>query len=414
MIMLLKLFPKTSATYLAFLLVSTASLVGCGQSTTVNQAPTIPVKFLEVQPGQAINGSDFVGALEAVQKVEVKAQIQGQVQQILARPGERVTANQVIMVLQPDQTQPEFEGSVVALRNAQVQREAAVRQQEVAQAKLATAKSDLELAQTNFNRADYLLEQGAVGKFQYDLAKNNLDTARNQLKVAQEELRMAGVNIREADGRIREAQTQVQSAKVNVDFKQIASPINGIVGDILPNVGDYISTGQTLTLITRNEAFDLRIAIPASHIEQLRLGLPVELTDPATQGKIGVGEINFISPNVDNQAQSILVKARFSNPNNKLKNGQFVQARVIWGTSPGILVPVTAVTRTGAQGFVFVKAQGDAEANTDQFIVQQRPVALGEIQGNFYEIKQGIKVGEQIAVSNILRLRNGILVAPES
>lgn len=400
--------------YLSVLLISTSFIGGCGQSETTSQPPAIPVKVLEVKPGQAQSGSEFVGTLEAVQRVELKAQIEGQVQQILTQPGAVVSANTLMMVLKPDQTQPQFEGSVVALQNVQIQREAAVRQQEVAQAKLATAQSDFELAQTNFNRADYLLEQGAVGKFQYDLAKNSLDTARNQVKVAQEELRVAAVNIREAEGRIREAQTQVQSARVNVDFKQIVAPMNGVVGDIPVNVGDYITIGQTLTHLTKNDAFDLRISIPANKIDQLRLGLPVELTDPSTQRKLGLGEINFISPNVDNQAQSVLVKARFNNPNNQLKNGQFVQSRVIWGESSGILVPVTAVTRTGAQGFVFVISKAESSTNASQLVVKQQPVKLGEIQGNEYEIQSGINAGDQIAISNILRLRNGTAITPES
>jgi RND family efflux transporter MFP subunit len=146
----------------------------------------------------------------------------------------------------------------------------------------------------------------------------------------------------------------------------------------------------------------------------LRAGLPVELIDPNTKEKIATGSINFISPDVNSQAQSVLVKARFSNQNGQLKNGQYVQARVIWGQSPGILVPVTAVSRTGGQGFVYVITTENAGTESAQSVVEQRPVVLGNIQGDQYEIVKGIQSGEEIAVSNILKLRNGSPVQPQS
>jgi RND family efflux transporter MFP subunit len=206
----------------------------------------------------------------------------------------------------------------------------------------------------------------------------------------------------------------VDTAQVNVGFKQVLSPMTGIIGDILVNPGDYITTGQTVTSITQNQALDLRISVPSNYGDELRLGLPVELIDPNTKQKIATGSINFISPNVNAQAQAVLVKARFLNQDNQLKNGQFVQAKVIWGQNSGILVPVTAVTRTGGQGFVYVITKDKANTEASQTLVEQRPVVLGEIQGDQYEIVKGIQPGEQIATSNILKLRNGSPVQPQS
>jgi len=153
--------------------------------------------------------------------------------------------------------------------------------------------------------------------------------------------------------------------------------------------------------------------VPSTYNSRLRLGLPVELIDPNTNQKIATGNINFISPNVNPQAQSVLAKARFSNQSSQLKNGQFVQAKVIWVQNPGLLVPVTAVTRTGDQGFVFVVNEETKDQKT-QTIAEQRPVRLGEIIGDQYEIVKGIKSGEQIAVSNIQKLKNGVPIQPES
>ena len=386
----------------------------CGKGeTTAQSQPPIPVKVETLSSGRVRDVSEFVGALEASEQVIVKPEIQGQIQQIMVQPGDRVSRGTPIMTLKPDQTAPQYESAQVAVMNARTAREAAIRERGVAQAQLSTAKSDLDLAQTNFGRAKYLLEQGAIGQYHYDQAKNELDGARNRVTSAQERLQVAMVGIRQADGNIRQAQAQADVAKVNVGFKQIISPIDGIVGDIPLKLGDYVTLGQTLTTITQNQALDLRISIPSNENSKLRLGLPVELIDPNTKQKLALGSISFISPNVNPQAQSVLVKARFSNESGQLKNGLFVQAKVIWTQSPGILVPVTAVTRTGGQGFVFVVNETTKDQKTET-VVEQRPVTLGAVQGDRYEIVNGIKQGDQIAVSNILKLRNGTSVQPQS
>lgn len=395
-----------------------ASLVGsCSQrdpSQETSQPTAIPVQWQKIAPGDVQEISEFVGTLEAAETVEVRPEVQGQIQQIFVQPGDRVEQGTPIMVLRPDQTVPQLEGTVAALDNARTAREAAIRQREVVQAQLATAQSDLELANTNYDRAQYLLGQGAIGQYQYDQAKNNRDSAQNRLTAAQEQLRVAEVGIRQAEGNIQQAQAQVNAARVSVDFKQILAPISGIVGDLAVKTGDVVSTGQSVTTITQNSALDLRLAIPSNNLSRLRPGLTVELVDPNTKQKIGTGSISFISPNVDSQAQSILAKARFLNQNGQLKNGQYVQARVVWGQDSGILVPMTAVTRTGSQGFVYVLSSGDPTASPPQTIVEQRPVVLGTLQGDQYEVIEGIQPGEQIAVSNILRLRNGAPVQPQS
>lgn len=410
---MVKYTPSRTRLWLVLLCIS-VFVNACGKNEPVAKAqPPISVRVETLSLDKVQDSTEFVGNLEAAKWVELKPEIQGQVQEIFVQPGERVAPGSPIMVLKPDQTVPQFEAAKVAVSNAKTARVASVREREVAVADLSSAQSDLELAETNYGRAKYLLGQGAIGQFTYDQAKNNLDIARNRLKSAKERLRVADVGIQQADGNIQQAQAQAQAAGINVGFKQIMSPIDGVVGDIKVNVGDYVTTGQTVTTITQNDELDLRLSVPSGNISKLRFGLPVELVDPNTKQKIGTGSVNFISPNVSPQAQSILIKARFSSQSGRLKNGQFVQARIIWGQSPGILVPVTAVTRTGGQGFVFVVNE-NTDSKENQTIVEQRPVTLGQVKGDQYEIVNGIKPGEQIATSNILKLRNGAPIQPES
>ena len=120
------------------------------------------------------------------------------------------------------------------------------------------------------------------------------------------------------------------------------------------------------------------------------------------------GRINFISPEVDQANQSILAKFTFPN-NEDLREGQFVRTRVIWRSNPGILVPTVAVTRLGGQAFVFV-AETVSESGETRQVAKQKPIELGAIQGQQYQVISGVDAGEAIITSRILDLVDGAAI----
>jgi multidrug efflux pump subunit AcrA (membrane-fusion protein) len=135
----------------------------------------------------------------------------------------------------------------------------------------------------------------------------------------------------------------------------------------------------------------------------------VELIDPNTKKRLVTGSINFISAEVDTGTQAVLAKARFSNKGGNLREGQFVKARVIWSERSGVLLPTVAVSNVGAQSFVFV-----AQKTGSKQTVRRQPVKLGAIQGQSYQVIDGVKPGDQIAVTRILNLKDGSPIQPES
>ena len=98
-----------------------------------------------------------------------------------------------------------------------------------------------------------------------------------------------------------------------------------------------------------------------------------------------------------------------------------MSVRVIWDEKPGILVPTTAVSTLGGQNFVYVASEqqpdevnnqdhnsnSQSEGTSSSLIAEQRPVKLGNIQDQSYQVISGLKEGDEIAVSNILSLRDG-------
>jgi RND family efflux transporter MFP subunit len=178
------------------------------------------------------------------------------------------------------------------------------------------------------------------------------------------------------------------------------------VGDFGLEVGDYVTTGQVLTTVNQNNSFDLQIPIPINHAVQLHPGLLVQLLDPTTNRPLSTGSIYFVSPQTNSSVQSVATRARFSNANGRLRDSQYVKARVIWSTRPGILVPTEAVSPIGGQNFVFV-AQNSTANGKNQMVASQVPVTLGNIQGQSYQVVSGLKAGDRVIVSGVQKLRNG-------
>lgn len=410
------------------LVLLTLPLASCGDNNTQASAPSaVPVKLQVVQPSAVIESSQFIGTLESATKVDLRPETQGQIVNVLVQPGDRVDPGTPILTIQPGQTVPQLEGAEAGVNAAQANQRAMVDQLqvaeknlEVAQTELASAQSSRDLAETNYERTSFLLSQGAIGRYDYDRARTELEIAGNRVDAAQKKVAAAEASVSQAqavvdqaNAGIQQAQAQVSAAAVNVGFKQIVAPIAGTVGEIFFKVGDVVSGGQTLTSIVQNDALDLRLSVPSNRLDQLRQGLTVELIDPVTRDRLGTGAINFISPTVDAAAQVVLVKAQFPNPNGRLRNGQSVEARIVWARDTGVLIPTNAVLQVSGKSFAYVAETDDSQGEPQQ-VARMRPVELGEMQEQNYQVIDGLNPGENLVVSGILRLRDGVPIQPES
>jgi RND family efflux transporter MFP subunit len=367
-----------------------------------------------LQPGTLEESSEFIGALEAEQRVELKPEVSGRVTQILVASGDVVGAGQPIIQLRPDQAQAEVAGAQAGAEAARFGRDAAQAQVEAAQAQVLQAQAEVQLAQVEFNRTQQLTSSGALSRQDLDTARNRLEVAQATQRQTEESLKAAQSQLQQATATFDQAQAQVNVNQESLGFKQVSSPVSGLVGDIPLRVGDFVDVGQTITSIIQNRELFLRIQVPTTRANQLRTGLPVELLDPDTGAPLATGSLSFISPDVNANAQSILVKARFPNEAGSLRDGQFVRARVIWSTKTALLVPTVAVSRIAGQSFVFVTDQQTTDGGQTLQVASQRPVQLGPIQGNSYQVLEGLQAGDEVVITNILKLQDGVPIAPEA
>lgn len=415
-----------------------------GLEASQQQTRKFPVSLQKAETDLFENSSDFVGTLEAQQRVTLRPEMAARIVEISARSGQFVKAGTPIMQLRLDRSRAQLNAATAnvniqraartnaqaSLRTAQARLREAEERKESAVAQLERQTAEVALQEAEFKRTQTLVEEGAQSKQELDIQTRNVKTAiasRNSaqkdlnavqagVKASSEEVEAARASLDRENAALKQAQFQANVESENLEDTRIVAPVSGVVGDITLKVGDYVNVGQELTTLTLNNTLEVRFSVPSERGSQLRPGLPVELRVKKEEGEpVATGKISFIAPEVDNDAQAITAKATFPNPNGKLRSEQFVRARVIWDRNPAILIPTFAVSRVGNQAFVFV-AQTDKDSNSGevQQVAKQKPVKLGAIQGNSYQVLEGLKGDETIVTSGILNLSDGALIVPES
>jgi multidrug efflux pump subunit AcrA (membrane-fusion protein) len=163
-----------------------------------------------------------------------------------------------------------------------------------------------------------------------------------------------------------------------------------------------------ITTIDDREGLEAYINVPVDRAPDLRVGLTAQLLDG--DGKVVASNpITFVAPRVDPATQTVLAKSLLKDVPPHIKVQQYVRTRVIWRSRPGLTVPIVAALRINGQYFVYVAEQGPQGG----LIARQRPVQLGEVEGNNYVVKSGLKAGDKLIVSGIQKIADGAPVQPQ-
>ena len=353
---------------LAILLLSAA---GCGDAPQAGGPggpgggmPPAEVKTVTLAPKPVPRTSEFVATLQSRASTTIQPQVDGIVTRILVKSGDRVRAGQPLVQIDPDKQA----ASVASLEAARVARQA-----------------DVAYAKQQLDRMQKLVEAGAVSRQELEQAQTAYDTAQAQLDAIRQ---------------------QIRQGRVELQYYRVTAPTAGVVGDIPVRTGDRVTTSTEITTVDQAQGLEVYISVPLEQSGELRVGLPVELLD--SDGKaISTHPITFVAPRADNDTQSVLVKAQIRERPEGLRVMQYVRARIIWSNAPQMTVPVVAVNRMAGQYFVFV-----AESADQGTVARQKPVTVGEIVGDDYVVRGGLKPGERVIVSNLQKIGDGAPVKP--
>lgn len=324
------------------------------------QAPAgIPVKVETAKLVSVKDTTEYVATLKSRDTAVIMPQVEGQITHIYVHSGSRVAAGTALMQIDPDKQQATLKT-----------------QEDTVTAKQAEVKWD----EQEFERNSGLYAAKVISKQALDQSKTALDQARAQLLALQ---------------------AQVRQETVQLHYYRVTAPSAGIVGDIPVRVGDRVTTTTPLTTVDKPGSLEAYVYVPIERSSQLKPNLPVQIIDQSGD-VIAESRINFISPQVDSTTQTVLAKAPITNSNDKLRNAQFIHARIVWGAQDRTVVPVLAVSRLGGQYFAFVAEQQDGKT-----VAHQKPLRIGDMTGNNYVVLEGIKPGDKIIVSGTQFLIDG-------
>jgi RND family efflux transporter MFP subunit len=310
--------------------------------------------------------SEYVATLKSRDSAVIRPEVEGQVTAVLVHSGERVEAGTALVQIDPQK------------------QEATLKSQQDARA---AKRANLEFARQQYERLSGLQAQGVVSRQDLDQAKTALDSAQAELE---------------------SLEAQVREQQVQLRYYRVSAPTGGVIGDIPVRVGDRVTVSSVLTTLDQPTGLEAYIAVPVERAPQLRSGLAVEIVDAAGK-RLAATQLSFVSPQVDDQTQTVLAKAPVEPGKGGLRPAQFIRARVVWGTHQGPVVPVLAVSRISGQHFAFV-----AEGKDGALVAKQRMLRVGQIVGDDYVVLDGIKPGERVIVSGTQFLVDGAPVSPQS
>jgi len=356
--------PRLSGTRLigvGLLVASALAVASCGAGRAApppQQMPATLVQVAAVQSASIDDASTYVATIQSLSSTSIKPEVSGEVVRILVKSGDRVAPGAPLVEIDPSRQQ----ASVTSQDAARAAQDAAT----------VFSKQQLDRAKT-------LFAAGASSQQELEQAQANYDAAMAQL---------AALNAR------------LKQERVTLKYYEVDAPGAGTVGDVPIRVGMHVTSDTVLTTIDLNQSLEVYVPVPLDRSRDLKLGLPMQILDG--QGTLlASAQVTFISPRVDDQTQSILVKARLAG-DGRLRSSQLVRARIVWRKVDALAIPVLSVVRINGQPFVFV-----AQEKNGGMVATQRQVQVAQFLENNVVVTSGLAPGERIVVSGVQKLNNG-------
>lgn len=352
------------------LLVIPLTLAGCRQPPPpAPQAAPPSVVAVAAESRTIEPEASFVGRIMAVDRVELRARVEGFLDELRFTEGQPVKAGEVLFVIEPDQYQARVEQRTADLQKAQ---------------------------------ADQLNTSAQLKRGLELLAEKNIAQARVDELQAADSIAKAS---------IAQAQAALTQAKLELGYTQITAPVDGRIGLASYTVGNLVSpsSGVLATIVSR-DPIDVQFPVTQRELleayrlveskggDPMDVRVQVRLPDGSLYDE--VGHLNFVDVTTDQQTDSVTLRARLPNPKGILVDRQYVGVLIQAGTpESAILIPQSALQFDQQGTYVMII---DAERKA-----QIRRVELGQTRGTDVIITQGLHEGELVITQGIQKVRPG-------
>lgn len=412
-------------------------------ANTANQSKVVNTNIVAATVRDVPKYIEATGAFLADELSDVAAETSGKVSQTLVGEGSFVKTGETIVRLDRRDASLRLQQARAAESQAQAQlsqAQAQLRQSQAslglekggefstadipavrqARAALASAESNLRLAETTAERYANLLESGDTSRLVYDQKRNEAEKARAAVNEARENLKAAenaarqsnqGIeagraNVENANAALKSARASLALAAKTLSDTAIRAPFSGYVSARAAAVGEYVSPTTVIATIVRINPIKVHLQIPEKEAGRINAGMSVSASVVAFGDRHFTGQVTAINPSLNATARSLQVEAVFENSEGILRPGMFATARVLQpGGERGVFVPKSSLVpdmKTNTLGVYVI--EGDT--------ARLRTVQIDESTRNSGEVRilSGLNAGERVATTNAEQFFDGVKV----
>ncbi|MBE9519847.1 MAG: efflux RND transporter periplasmic adaptor subunit [Proteobacteria bacterium] len=350
------------------------SLAGCKDKiepgTAKVERPVVAgVSTMTVQISEAGRFHDATATVTAKSESMIASRIMGPVMELHVKEGDRVTAGQLLVVIDSE----DINNKVAA---------AAAGHREALQA-LNAAEQNKLLAETTYKRFKNLYDENA-------LTQQELDKVETQKKVA-------AIEYERVQQMVTRAAAGMAEATVFLGYQKVASPVNGVVTGKFIDPGTMAMPGMHLFTIEDNSSYRLEADIDESLAGDISLGMQVDIEISSLKLELQ-GEVSDIVPAIDPRSRTFKVFIAIQHHKN-LRSGMYARARFPVGQKEIIMVGQRVVVEKGQLTGIYVV--------DDNRVITYRLVRIGKKFGDQVEILSGLKPGETIITDNLTKVKDG-------
>jgi multidrug efflux system membrane fusion protein len=366
---------NAAKTFSVLILAAVLLLIGCGNKQQAqaaapsNARPPVPVVVAQVEKRDVPVQLTGIWNAEAFRTVQVRSQVNGQIESIHFKEGDDVHKGQLLFTLDKRPFQADLEKAIGMMERDQAQ----------------AANSAAQAARFN------ALEQQGV------IAPQLADQQRAQAK--------ADAAVVNAD------KAAVNASRLQLQYAEIRAPLDARAGAIQIHEGNLVKANDTPFLVQLNQITPIyaTFSAPEAQLDAIRQHaahhLGVQANPKGQTGKPEVGRLTFIDNAVDMTTGTVKLKAEFPNTGHRLLPGEYVDVVLNLALEKGAVVVPTKAVQVGQQGeYVFVV--------DPQNIAQPRPVKTAGTFQNYNIIAQGLQPGERVIVEGQLRVAPNAKVEP--
>ena len=424
---------KLSCLLLIWVLLPLPYLTGCelfpqngaGAQPRTSGSPqeegSIPVDVAIAETGTIQEPLEYIGTTKPVREVSLRSQIEGRLLRLNVDVGDIVRQGQILA---------QIDDALLLTAVNEAQAELTALESEVAQAqnRVSNAKArakqaqiELEQAQIDAARFESLQEAGAISKQEAELAQTAAATAQQNLLAANEQINTEEQAVTAAQGRVNAQQAVVAQNRERQSYALLAAPMNSVVLEKVTEPGNLVTAGSEILKL--GDFSRVKIETPVSELElaNIQVGQSVSVGLDAFADTSFSGEVTRISPATDLASRKVPVEVTIPNSNGKIGSGLLARVSFAPTTQSRVVIPETALQgrkKDGEKGRNGEKRDFSDSQSSEATIflvtgegektqVKARSVTVGTRTNGQVEIISGLQPGERFVSRSGKPLKDG-------